>query len=51
MTHDVVIPRAADDDSYDPLLIGQRIRARRLQRGLSLAQLAQRVAVDLLVLV
>jgi len=33
----------ADDDSYDPLLIGQRIRARRVERGLSLAQLADRV--------
>jgi len=32
-----------EDDSFDPLLIGQRIRARRLERGLSLAQLAQRV--------
>ncbi|MGP9536744.1 helix-turn-helix domain-containing protein [Brachybacterium sp. AOP43-C2-M15] len=31
------------DDSYDPLLIGQRIRARRQQRGLSLAALAAEV--------
>src|SRR5699024_10948223 len=32
-----------DDDSFDPLLIGRRIRARRQQRGLSLAELAAAV--------
>src|SRR5699024_3280640 len=46
MVHDeAASPRTAppDDDSFDPLLIGRRIRARRQQRGLSLAELAAAV--------
>lgn len=37
-----VIP-SADDEEFDPLLIGRRIRAVRTARGLSLAELAARL--------
>lgn len=40
MAHDEVAARQRTDDDFDPLLIGRRIRARRQERGMSLAELA-----------
>ena len=43
MAHDEVAARQRTDDDFDPLLIGRRIRARRQERGMSLAELAAAV--------